>query len=232
MFYAQQVVQDACGTQALLAILMNIEAKEVELGEVMSEFKSFTSSFNAEDKGAAIGGHDAIKQAHNSFAEPELFIVDERDKNKGEKGDAFHFISYVPFRGVLYEIDGLKNGPYKICEYKTDEEWKFQLLETIKLRTSTYQESDFFSLMAMVPDKKLEYEKELSHLNSLNSLTDFQKNRVGELKYEITMCNQNAEKIEKENVRRRHYYVPFLVNLLKVLSEKNELIGLLNNSKK
>jgi ubiquitin carboxyl-terminal hydrolase L5 len=229
LFFAKQVIQDACATQALLGILMNITSDRVDLGQHLNDFKSFTSLFSPEDKGAAIGDHSVIRNAHNSFSEPELFIIDERDKDKGEKGDAFHFISYVPFQGVLYEIDGLKAGPYKICDYSTESEWKEKLLIEINKRTSTYTENDFFACMAMVPDKIEAWEREINELKSGKMTLDVE-NQIKELQYEIKLHKEGYIKIEKENVRRRHYYVPFLVNLLKVLSEKNELIPLLKTA--
>lgn len=48
-----------------------------------------------------------IRSAHNSFARDENFIFDNSKKKDSKKGDAFHFVSYLPFKGKVYELDGL-----------------------------------------------------------------------------------------------------------------------------
>jgi ubiquitin carboxyl-terminal hydrolase L5 len=108
------VITNACATQALLGVLLNADG--VDVGQNLKNFREFTQAFDAEMKGEAISNSDMIKDAHNSFARPEPFGIDDSKKSSSGKGDAYHFIAFVPFRGVVYEIDGLKRGPIKLGE--------------------------------------------------------------------------------------------------------------------
>lgn len=165
-----------------------------------------------------------------------MYVVDERDKSSNEKGDAFHFISYVPFKGIVYEIDGLKQGPFKICEYQTEDEMIEKILPIIKKRTETYTQDDPFSFMAMIHDQNELYLEQIENLKKIEPKNESEKsqihNEIQELNYKIKFHQEDRKRTENENIRRRHSYIPFLVNLLKVLAEKNELKPLVEQAKK
>ena len=49
---------------------------------------------------------------------------------------------------------------------------------------------------------------------------------------DIEMEGQRVEQWRIENVRRRHNYVPFIVNFLRILAERGELVELVDQAKK
>lgn len=51
MWFAAQTIQNACGTQALLSVLLNKDNQDgggVDIGENLKDFKSFTGMFPAD----------------------------------------------------------------------------------------------------------------------------------------------------------------------------------------
>ncbi|RYH08059.1 hypothetical protein EON65_41240 [archaeon] len=100
LFFARQTTQNACATQAILSVLLNSE--HIDIGAELTEFKSFAIALDSESRGMAIGSSDSIRLVHNSFARADPFFIEET-KDKDEKGEAYHFVAYIPFQGRVYE---------------------------------------------------------------------------------------------------------------------------------
>lgn len=65
VFFAKQVVTNACASQAFLSVLLN--AQGIDLGPFLTNFKSFTLACDPETRGICIGNSDEIRKVHNSF---------------------------------------------------------------------------------------------------------------------------------------------------------------------
>ena len=257
LFFAKQVIQNACATQAILSVLLN--AEDVQLGETLCSFKTFTAEMDPESKGHVIGSSDVIREAHNSFSRPDSFVVDD-SKHNNEKGDAYHFIAYVPFKGSVYELDGLKDGPILLGHIESGEKWWQVAKPAIQNRMDRYSASEtHFTLLTICSQRTLELEKQISLLaadrevldaalqggsNSIIVLSDGTtaggesgkdlraartevENEMSRLRSEITDEEHKQQMRRAENVRRKHNFLPLIVELLRQLAAKGKLEGLL-----
>jgi ubiquitin carboxyl-terminal hydrolase L5 len=120
LFYARQVVTNACGTQALLSVIMN--APGVDIGDELRNYKDFAMALDSESRGYALGESEIIRRNHNMFAKPEPFIYQQTRKAK-DGDDVFHFIAYIPFKNQVYELDGIEAGPILLGETSADRTW-------------------------------------------------------------------------------------------------------------
>uniref|UniRef100_A0A8C8RS49 Ubiquitin carboxyl-terminal hydrolase n=1 Tax=Pelusios castaneus TaxID=367368 RepID=A0A8C8RS49_9SAUR len=175
MFFAHQLIPNSCATHALLSVLLN--CSNVELGPTLSRMKDFTKGFSPESKGYAIGNAPELAKAHNSHARPEPRHLPEKQNGISavRTMEAFHFVSYVPIKGRLFELDGLKVYPIDHGPWAEDEEWTDKarrvIMERIGLATAGEPYHDIrFNLMAVVPDRRMKYESKL-HILKMNRQT-------------------------------------------------------------
>ena len=135
LFFARQIVNNACATQAILSVLLNAP---IAIDGCLKEFHEFAKQFPPEERGLALSNSEAIRVLHNSFSRPEPFIFKEDKRKKKKESDSYHFVSYVPHKGNLYELDGLQPGPILIGKYENPKEWINLAREEIQKRLQSF----------------------------------------------------------------------------------------------
>ena len=227
LFFARQVINNACATQAILSVLLNTTPDQIDIGATLNEIRSFTEGLDDESKGLAIGNSDVIRGSHNSFRPAvSLEILHEEDKRKGE---AFHFVSYVWFNGAVYELDGLQTGPVLVGECSDRSDWMSIVTPHIQSRISEYTSSGDaeirFNLMAITKDRRRALQAQLE------SFDDKSDPMAVEIGTRLAELETRRAKWQHENIRRRHDFVPLALGCLEVLAEKGQLVSLFRKAR-
>uniref|UniRef100_A0A8C1M362 ubiquitinyl hydrolase 1 n=1 Tax=Cyprinus carpio TaxID=7962 RepID=A0A8C1M362_CYPCA len=168
------------------------------------------SLFMFKMKGLALSNSEVIRQVHNSFARL---------------------------------LDGLREGPIDLGACDQDD-WISAVRPVIEKRIQKYSEGEIrFNLMAIVSDRKMIYEKKIVELQAQLTEeepmdTDQSGNHLSSIQSEIAKYqllieeeNQKLKRYKIENIRRKHNYLPFIMELLKTLAEYQQLIPLVEKAK-
>lgn len=228
LFFAKQVVQNACATQAILAVLLNSES--INLPSTLVHLKEFTQGIDADSKGLAIGSLDDIRLAHNSFARPEpIFHEESSGKRQKVADDQYHFIAYIPHQGHVYEIDGLRAGPILLGDIESgDGNWLAVAKPAIEARMRRYSAAEtHFALMSVGSKRSTVLEREISslqqQLEALNMTDDSLSSQLQQLQFELSEEYEKEKRQKEENIRRRHNYIPFILTVIKALARAHKL---------
>jgi len=229
LWFAKQVIVNACATQALISILMNAEG--IRLGARLTELKEFTKHIDPEMRGLSLSNSKEIREAHNSFSRPDTFETPD-DFSKEEEGDAYHFVAYLPYKGKIYELDGLQEGPIECCEYDTETENAWQtaarkvLSERMEAYTKSGQREIRFNLLKVVKNRQAVYKPKLEALRekmASGGASPEILSEIGKLEMKIGEEKEKFKKWELENTRRKHNYIPMILCYLKHLTKKGLL---------
>ncbi|EGT38638.1 hypothetical protein CAEBREN_14335 [Caenorhabditis brenneri] len=227
IFFAQQVIQNACATQAIINLIMNLEDKNVNIGPLLTQYKEFAVEMDPATRGLVLSNSDEIRSVHNSFARQTLY---ELDIKGGEAEDNYHFVTYVPIGGKVYELDGLRDYPLELAAIPEGGDWVEVVRPIIQERMAKYSEGEItFNLMAMVPNRKQKYQEMLESLQQANENNELDE-QIADISRSIAEEDHKMAMYSKENARRRHNYTPFIVQLMKILAKESKFVPLVENS--
>ncbi|XP_061188180.1 ubiquitin carboxyl-terminal hydrolase isozyme L5-like [Saccostrea echinata] len=230
IFFAKQVINNACATQAIISVLLNCPENEIKLGPTLGQFKEFAQAFDPALRGLTLSNSDTIREVHNSFSRQQMFEFDEKLAKKDD--DVFHFVSYIPIDGRLYELDGLKEGPVDLGAIPADTDWLDVVRPVLEKRMQKYSTDEIhFNLMAIVSDRKAMYQKRLRELQSRGMETEADQLEISQLMVKIQEEDLKMKRYKVENIRRKHNYLPFIMELLKILAEQKQLLPLVEKAK-
>ena len=212
MFFAAQTIQNACGTQAVLSVILNQDQSTptnhspIDIGDELKSFKEFTIGFPPELLGEALSNSESIRTAHNAFAKSSPFVDETARTGDEEGGDVFHFIAYTPVNGVLYELDGLQPHPISHGPCGEDQ-FPEKVIEVVQRRIARYPEGEtMFNLMAVVKDLRV------------------RGTEMGDTEL-VAREERKREQWAWENALRRSNFVGFIGEMLKGVAGYKDMQG-------
>lgn len=255
LWFARQVVNNACATHALLSVVMNLDRvtaalraaddatdaadtaaglDAVALGAPLEAFRAFTAGLDAETRGLAVGNSATLRHAHNSFrneAQALLCAGARDDPRRAARTDdprtrLYHFVSYVVVRTAAgafdaCELDGLYcAAPVRVLRAASLGAAHRGLLAFLAQRLHALGARDlFFALMALVTDEAPVLAQRLA--------------RAAAAAGDAAACARAQDALDalarrraaqdRENARRRHNWLPFVVRLLERLAQNGSL---------
>ncbi|KAF8322168.1 hypothetical protein DL93DRAFT_2163008 [Clavulina sp. PMI_390] len=225
-FFANQVVNNACATIAVMNGILNIP--DLKMGEQLTGLQSFAPALDPMTRGEVITSDHVFRQAHNSLSPPPAVSLAELDQDRDKtKGDAYHFIVYLPHAGSIYELDGLKKAPIRHGSY-SGEQWVGKAREAIEARIATYPpESLHFNLLAIRDDPLPKLQSQLAEAQSKN-----QSEWASNLLNQVSIENEKRERWKFENSLRRQNHLGTIHALLLAMAQVGVLDAAVDGAKK
>ena len=232
IFFAHQIVPNSCATHALISILLN--CPDLELGPTLTALKDHVSFTDPENKGLAIGNCPQLALAHNSHAVP--MARKQRQERTSSvptpgsryTGDTFHFVSYVPIKGRLFELDGLKRYPIDHGPIGENEDWTEKFRRVILERLGVAADEIRFALMAVVPDRRQAVARRLKMLRTNRTIVvEALKQLVKEVYDEGDEMEEEEEEVEvkEEKEKNSKEYLQLEKDVNRMLEKKKDNNG-------
>lgn len=151
-YFCKQTISNACGTIALLHAVTNAArhgALALAPGSFLADFAERTKGMTPVERAAALEADDGLDKAHATFA-----AQGQTDAPPADEKLNLHFVAFVEEEGVLWELDGRKDGAVAHGPCKSD-----VLLETACMVIQTkFMAADptelRFTIMALTPPQE------------------------------------------------------------------------------
>jgi len=217
-FFANQVVNNACATIAVMNGVCNIPSLKV--GPELEQLREFASALDPQTRGEVITSDAFFRSTHNSLSPPPSVSLAELDIQRSQSEDAYHFVVYLPYTGNIYELDGLKRAPIKHGLFETTGEgWVAKAREVIEARITTYPSGSLhFNLLAIRDDPLPSLQAKMDE-----ALGKGQSEYASSLLQQISTENEKREQWNFENSLRRHNHLGTIHALLLALAEYGQM---------
>lgn len=143
--------------------------------------------------------------------------------------------------GKVYELDGLKEGPILLGEIDNGADWWTVAKPALESRMNRYSATEtHFNLLNVCQKRSFLLEKDIARLqNEINSMdVDGDLTTQSEIIMKLEQLkSEYDEEIEKqanqskENIRRRHNFIPLVTELLKILATEGKVSHIIESSK-
>lgn len=235
VYFAKQVVNNACATMAILNTVCNYP-DVIDMGPEMRNFTEFTKDLDPESRGLQASEFDLFRNAHNSFAPPTLM---KPQAQATPSSDVYHFVTFIYRDNFVWMLDGLQPGPVR-CGAATEHTFIDVMIEasTAFMTQSAAHDTTgtgqgiSFTVLSVVPDLRTQFERKLARQEEMQAVGDYNSQFDENLKIKVQRIHEDFENDKRNNARRRHNYVPMFVALLRALEEKKLLSGIVEDAKK
>ncbi|PLW48483.1 hypothetical protein PCASD_04281 [Puccinia coronata f. sp. avenae] len=224
-WFARQVITNACATLAILNAVMNIpSSSNIQLGSELTQLKEFSVDLDSHMTGELLTNSERIRAVHNSFARPDPFQRDEPKQASTE--DAYHFITYMPIQGKLYELDGLNPLPVYHGPIPDGQSWTSVAREVVQNRINTYASTEVhFNLMAVCEDR-------LRVLQARKATLPAGSMGLDNLNTEIEAEESKRKRWVEEIAIKRHNHIGLIHALMVGLAKRGKLADQVEIAKK
>ena len=145
------VLDNACGLIAALHVFGNNKI-DYEKNSILEEFFKNTQKLNYIDKAKFLENFDKFKEAHKTFSNKGQTKMEDVENKKMNVG---HYISFIIENNNLYELDGIKDGPYLLKENVSYSNFLDETSKVIMERIKNKEIEEHVNVMIVYDDKSL-----------------------------------------------------------------------------